>query len=116
MTENPDLLNLHAQQKNPQHIGELKQSSSGWIRALTQSLIDRLEEKTNSLFTFTESEHFENSENDLITPLTVKLDKFMDVLKLNPFSKSGKLKKKTLANFSSGDYCCSSHLSSINGM
>ena len=54
--------------------------------------MDRLEEKTNSLFT--ESEHPENLENDLITPLTVKLDKLMDVLKLNPFSKSGKLKKR----------------------
>ena len=77
MTENPDLLNLHARQKNPQYVGELKQSSSGWIRALARSLIDRLEGKTHSLFT--ESEHPENFENDLITPLTVKLDKFMDV-------------------------------------
>ena len=92
MTENSDLLNLHARQKNPQCIGEMKQSSTGWIRALARSLIDRLEENTNNLFT--ESEHLEKSKNDLITPLTVKLDKFMDVLKLNPFSKSGKLKKK----------------------
>ena len=92
MTENPDLLNLHARQKNPQQIGELKQSSSGWIRAMARSLIDRLEVKTNSLFT--ESEHPETLGNDLITPLTAKLDKLMDVLKLNPFSKSGKLKKK----------------------
>jgi hypothetical protein len=92
MTENSDLLNLHARQKNPQCIGEMKQSSTGWIRALERSLIDRLEENTNNLFT--ESEHLEKSKNDLITPLTVKLDKFMDVLKLNPFSKSGKLKKK----------------------
>ena len=55
MTENSDLLNLHARQKNPQCNGELKQSSSGWIRALAWSLIDRLEGKTNSLFT--KSEH-----------------------------------------------------------
>ena len=77
MTENPDLLNLHARQKNPQQIGELKQSSSGWIRALAWSLIDILKEKTNSLFT--ESEHPETLGNDLVTPLTVKLDKLMDV-------------------------------------
>jgi CxC5 like cysteine cluster associated with KDZ transposases/CxC6 like cysteine cluster associated with KDZ transposases len=91
MTENSDLLNLHARQKNPQCDGELTQSSSGWIRALAQSLIDRLKENTNQLFK--ESEHHEN---DPITPLTVKLDKLMDVLKLNPFSKSGKLKKRLL--------------------
>jgi uncharacterized Zn finger protein (UPF0148 family) len=92
MTENSDLLNLHARQKNPQCIGELKQSSSGWIRALARSLIDRLEETTKNLFI--ESECLEKSRNDLITPLTVKLDKLMDVLKLNPFSKSGKLRKR----------------------
>ena len=92
MTENHELLNLHARQKNPQCIGEIKQSSSGWIRALAQSLIDRLEEKFKGLFR--ESDQLENSENDFITPLTLKLDKLMDVLKLNPFSKSGKLKKK----------------------
>ena len=92
MMENSDLLNLHARQKNPQCNGELKQSSSGWIRALAWSLIDRLEGKTNSLFT--KSEHPETLGNDLITPLTIKLDKFIDVLKLNPFSKSGKLMGK----------------------
>ena len=92
MTENPELLNLHACQKNPQCIGEKKHSSSGWIRALARSLIDRLEEKFIGLFK--ESDQLETSLNDFITPLTVKLDKLMDVLKLNPFSKSGKLKKR----------------------
>jgi len=50
MTENSDLLNLHARQQNPQYTGELKQSSSGWIRALAWSLRDRLQEKTKNLF------------------------------------------------------------------
>jgi hypothetical protein len=54
MTENSALLNLNARQKNPQHIGELKQTSSGWIRALAWSLIDRLEGKANSLFIYRE--------------------------------------------------------------
>ena len=31
ITENSDLLNLHAHQKNPQCTGEVKQLSSGWI-------------------------------------------------------------------------------------
>ena len=50
IAENSDLY-LHARQENPQCTGEVKQLSSGWIRALTRSLMDRLEEKTNSLFT-----------------------------------------------------------------
>ena len=92
MTENSDLLNLHAH-KNSQYTGEIKQSSSGWIRALAQSLNDRLQEKTKSLFMDDELPEG-SSRDDLITPLTVKLDKLMDALKLNPFSKFGKLKKK----------------------
>ena len=93
MTENSDLLNLHARQNNPQCTGEHKQSSSGWFRALARSLNDRLQEKTNKLFT--EAELVETSStHDLITPLTVKLDKLMNVLKLNPFSKSGNLKRR----------------------
>jgi hypothetical protein len=93
MTENPSLLNLHARQKNPQCTGELKQLSSGWIKALARSLRDRLQEKTSKLFTDTELP-VTFSSDDLITPLTVKLDKFMDVLELNPFSKSGKSKNR----------------------
>ena len=91
MTENSDLLNLHAHQRNPQYNGEMKQSSSGWIKALAQCLDDRLQDKIKDLFMDTEV--FENS-NDLITSLTGKLDKLMDLLQLNPFAKSGKLEKK----------------------
>ena len=90
MTENSDLLNLHACQKNSQYNGEMKQSSSGWIKALAQCLDDRLQDKIKDLFMDTEV--FENS-NDLITSLTGKLDKLMDLLQLNPFAKSGKLKR-----------------------
>ena len=93
MTENSDLLNLHARQNNPQCVGELRQSSSGWIRALARSLNDRLEKKATNLFIDKElPETF--SRDDLITPLSSKLNKLMDVLDLNPFSKSGKLKKR----------------------
>jgi uncharacterized Zn finger protein (UPF0148 family) len=88
ITENSDLLNLHTRQKNPQCSGELKQSSSGWIKALARSLNDRLQDKTNSLFTDS------MLPNDPITSLSAKLDTLIDVLKLNPFSKSGKLIKK----------------------
>ena len=88
MMDNPDLLNLHARQKSPQCAGEIKQSSSGWIRALARSLNDRLQDKTSSLFTDA------TLPDDPITPLTAKLNKLTDVLKLNAFSKSGKFKQK----------------------
>jgi hypothetical protein len=93
MTENSDLLNLHARQRHPQCMGEIKQASSGWMRALARCLCDRLEAETNKLFTH--NEHVETfSKNDIIRSLTVKLDNLMDVLKLNPYSKTGKLEKK----------------------
>ena len=96
MTENSDLLNLHARQNNPQCVGELRQSSSGWIRALARSLYDRFLENTTSLFRKAELPEEISSKNDFVTPVSIKLGMLMDVLKLNPFSKSGKLKKKVL--------------------
>ena len=38
MTENPDLLNLHSQQKNPSCRGEYKVKASGWIKGLAYAL------------------------------------------------------------------------------
>ena len=96
MTENSDLLNLHARQNNPQCVGELRQSSSGWIRALARSLNDRLLEKTTSLFRKAELPEEIPKKYDFVTPVSIKLGMLVDVLKLDPFSKSGKLKKKLL--------------------
>ena len=90
MTENSDLPNLHACQNNPQCVGELRQSSSGWIRALARSLNDRLLEKATNLFKEAELPQENPKEYDLVTPLSIKLGKLMNVLELNPFSKSGK--------------------------
>lgn len=93
MTENPDLLNLHACQKNPQCSEENKPLSTGWIKALAQILKDHL--KTNAVELLNDNEHpIDSSNDDHILSLATKLDDLMNVLKLNPFSKSGKLKKK----------------------
>ena len=35
LTENPELLNLHARQQNPKYKGEYKTVASGWMRALS---------------------------------------------------------------------------------
>src|ERR1700755_2626280 len=34
LTDNPDLLNLHTRQKNPDHKGEQKTHASGWMKSL----------------------------------------------------------------------------------
>jgi hypothetical protein len=90
ITENPELLNLHARQKNPQCDGEMKQMSSGWIRTLARSLQSRLKTDTNQLYKDT----MDFDQDDVVLRLTTKLDALINVLKLDPFSKSGKLKKK----------------------
>ena len=41
-TENPDLLNLHARQKNPKYEGETCSSPTGWIKCLAHGLEEKL--------------------------------------------------------------------------
>jgi hypothetical protein len=93
MTENSDLLNLHARHKNPQCMGEEKRVSSGWIKALARGLDDRLKANTNQLFKNNELP-INFTQDNLVQVLITKLDELMDVLELNPFSKSGRLKKE----------------------
>src|SRR6266498_2124532 len=51
LIENPDLLNLHFRQKNPQYSGENRSQHSGWIIALGNALAAQLGNKrTDTLF------------------------------------------------------------------
>jgi hypothetical protein len=45
LVENPDLLNLHFRQQNPNYSGENKIQVSGWIIALVSSLITQIGDK-----------------------------------------------------------------------
>jgi hypothetical protein len=51
LIENPDLLNLHFRQQNPQYSGENKIQVSGWIIALVNSLVMKIgNRRTETLF------------------------------------------------------------------
>lgn len=50
MTENPELLSLHARQQNPVFSDENNVQVSGWMKALANALTNRLEEKIETLF------------------------------------------------------------------
>ena len=52
MTENPELLSLHARQQNPVYSEENNVQISGWMKALANALKNRLdlEEETKTLF------------------------------------------------------------------
>ena len=96
LVENPDLLNLHFRQQNPNYSGENKIQVSGWIIALVSSLITQIGDKrTETLF----------SERELVTEpdkkqkfnlLSRKLDKIAICLKLSPHDGKGNYKGKLL--------------------
>ena len=50
MTDNPDLLNLHARQQYIKVTGEIAQSNTGWIKALAAALVNRLDQAQDTLF------------------------------------------------------------------
>jgi uncharacterized protein YybS (DUF2232 family) len=50
LTNNPDLLTLHARQQHVKVKGEVKQTSSGWIKALAHALNNQLGHQSCTLF------------------------------------------------------------------
>jgi hypothetical protein len=91
LIENPELLNLHARQKNPQLSGENSMISSAWMRALCRQLKVNLPD--NSFGRLFKKNEFssENWEYDL----SRKLDQFSECLGLTPY-KNGSFHKKLL--------------------
>jgi hypothetical protein len=49
MTENPELLSLHARQQHPAE-GENKVVASGWIRSMSRAIIHRLNDDIKTVF------------------------------------------------------------------
>jgi len=93
MTENPELLTLHARQQNPRVEGENRVSASGWIKCLSRSIQSKLCEDGSKLLK--ESDEGPNTtEDQIVTTLSMRLDALAKLLKLNPCSKSGKIKQK----------------------
>jgi len=80
MTENPELLSLHAQQQNREFKGEKSTTLSAWIKSLSQSLIDHIGEKTTK--TLFKSGEIHNSDVDIIA---TKLDALAKLLDLTPY-------------------------------
>jgi hypothetical protein len=89
MTENPDLLSLHARQQHPVCPGEKNTRISAWIKSLARGISDRLgEEKVQRLFKKDEISM------DKTKDLAVKLDEFAKTLNLTPYNRHGKFTGK----------------------
>lgn len=85
MTDNPDLLSLHARQQNPQCVGENNTKLSAWIKSLARSVSDRLGERdVKMLF------QKKNYPEDKISAIADKLDGLSKCLDLTPYNKNGK--------------------------
>jgi hypothetical protein len=93
LTNNPDLLNLHARQQHPRVEGEIAQATSGWIKALARALENRLKDATGTMFKSQESTS-QLTSDQLATRIGMKLDGLAKVLKLDPYNKRDKVCRK----------------------
>src|ERR1700689_4386928 len=87
MTNNPDLLNLHARQQHPL-LDERLQNISGWLKALACALDGKLGQDTDRLFQTTD--YFSNLENDQRdSAIATKLDLLYKLLDLSAYDDEG---------------------------
>ena len=91
MTENPDLLSLHARQQYSLMKGENVSSINSWIKSLSQVVYEKLNSDASMLLH--ESDQYEGiSENHIISNIVTKLDKLAHCLDLIKYNKKGHLK------------------------
>jgi hypothetical protein len=88
LTENPDLLNLHARQQYVKCQGENPTQASGWIKGLARALKRQVDENQKRPLKMKNVEKGLNEEQE-ITALSVKLDSLAKVLKLHPYDSNG---------------------------
>lgn len=109
MTENTDVLSLHARQKNPVFAGEKASISSGWIRGLARALYEKVGDNRDRLFKKQELNP-NKSDYDIIGDIGAKLDELATVLGLVPYNSKGnfqgKLKPISHKAFESAQVIC----------
>jgi hypothetical protein len=88
LTNNPDLLNLHARQQHPKIQSEIAVTTSGWIKALALALENRLANTAKLMFRSEERES-QLTDDQVTTRIGLKLDGLAKVLKLDPYNKRG---------------------------
>jgi hypothetical protein len=94
LTENSDLLNLHSRQQHVFYDSERKIKVTGWIKALTTAISDKLGDSIFELLLQSDLV-LEPQENEYIQPVALKLNKFANILGLLPYTNSGRFMGKT---------------------
>jgi hypothetical protein len=95
ITDNPDLLSLHARQQNPKYPGETRSSISGWIKCLARALQDKLGENHTKL-----SKHYQRkkpSDKAHVDDISQKLDALAKLLNMYPYDSKGQFQGKLKA-------------------
>jgi len=95
ITDNHDLLNLHARQQNPMYFGENNSSKSGWLKCLARALQEKLEEDSTKLFKGYQENQLTDKEK--VDGITQKLDGLAKLLDLYPYDSNGQFQGKLKA-------------------
>jgi len=93
LTENPDLLNLHARQQYVQCEGENQTMLSGWMKGLARAVkksIDQNQKKPLKMKNVAK----EMEEEEEIAAFSIKLNALTKLLDLHPYDEHGQLKGK----------------------
>lgn len=91
MTENPDLLSLHARQQYSLMKGENVSAMNSWIKGLSRAVHAKV--NSSASVWLHESDQYANiSESHIITNMATKLDKLAQHLGLIKYNKKGYLK------------------------
>ena len=90
ITDNSDLLGLHARQQNPEYSDELHSTDSGWIRGLACALQEKLGKDHERLF----KDRNDRNADMKIMAIGEKLDGLAKVLNLYPYDKDGQFQGK----------------------
>ncbi|KAF8966836.1 hypothetical protein BDZ97DRAFT_1639961, partial [Flammula alnicola] len=93
MTENTELLNLHARQQIPEFDGENRTLATGWIRAFSRAIMHKMKRDVQALFLERE---FPPTRYHQVTKLSTKLDAFAKLLNLTPYDDENNFKTKLL--------------------
>jgi len=93
LTENPDLLNLHACQQHPKSSKERRSVSSGWIKTLSRLIKDTCDQRQAKILKKADSK---GTEEEIISSLSTKIDLLAKVLDLFPYNDRGQFTGKLL--------------------
>jgi hypothetical protein len=91
LTENTTLLSLHARQQSPMCRGEISSITTGWMKCLSRSILQRVANKEGILSV---DEVHDDDKEQTVTKISLMLYSFAKLLKLHPFNRKGKFTGK----------------------